>query len=146
MHSSKSPKPVSKKLPLQMKVKINKYINKQKKNQAQLGTSSLLAKCLVQSCSLGTGGLRTVSIIICRSDTPAGVQASLYYQCSAMTNNFLLLNSDKTEVLLTGTNFCAKLEYCPTLDSFSVKFSSSFKDLGVIVDSSLSFEGHFSSN
>ncbi len=44
-----------------------------------------------------------------------------------MTNNFLLLNSDKTEIL----------DGCPVT-------SSTVKNLGVILDSNLSFENHIS--
>ncbi len=65
---------------------------------------------------------------------------------SWMTRNFLLLNSDKTEVLLIGpknhpqnllqNNF--NIEGCP------VTLSTTVKDLGVILDRNLSFEHHIS--
>ncbi len=47
-----------------------------------------------------------------------------------MTNNFLLLNSDKTEDVL-------QLDRCPVT-------SSKVKNMGVILDSNLSFENHIS--
>ncbi len=50
-----------------------------------------------------------------------------------MTSNFLLLNSEKTEVLIikSKTPTCNNLEHCLTLDGCSVDSSSSFKNLGV---------------
>ncbi len=58
-----------------------------------------------------------------------------------MTNNFLLLNSGKTEILLTGpnnsSNYYLQLDGCPVT-------SSTVKNLGVILDSNLSFEKHIS--
>ncbi|XP_056618644.1 uncharacterized protein LOC130433018 isoform X2 [Triplophysa dalaica] len=61
-----------------------------------------------------------------------------------MSNNFLLLNSDKTEVLLTGPKTAMRnnQEYCLTIDGCSIKSSSSAKNLGVVFDSTLSFESH----
>ncbi len=54
-----------------------------------------------------------------------------------MTSNFLLLNSEKTEVLIIGqkTSACNNLEHCPTLDGCSVNSSSSVRNLGVLFDS-----------
>ncbi len=57
-----------------------------------------------------------------------------------MTNTFLLLNSDKTEILLIGPknstqNHNLKLDVCTVT-------SSTVKNLGVILDSTLSFENH----
>ncbi len=62
-----------------------------------------------------------------------------------MTNNFLLLNSDKTEILLIGPKkqyteslglqFATRRMYCYFLYS---------QNLGVILDSNLSFENHIS--
>ncbi len=60
-----------------------------------------------------------------------------------MTSNFLLLNSDKTEILLIGP----KNQYSESiglhLDGCTVT-SSTVKNLGVILDSNLSFENHIS--
>ncbi len=46
-----------------------------------------------------------------------------------MTNNFLLLNSEKTEVLIIGpkTSTCNNLEHCLTLDGCFVDSSSSVR-------------------
>ncbi len=58
-----------------------------------------------------------------------------------MTNNFLLLNSDKTEILLIGpknsTHNLLDLDGCTVT-------SSTVRNLGVILDSNLSFENHIS--
>ncbi len=64
-----------------------------------------------------------------------------------MTSNFLLLNSEKTEVLIIRpkTPTCNNLEHCLTLDVCSVDSSSSVRNLGVLFDSNLSFESHVSS-
>ncbi len=64
-----------------------------------------------------------------------------------MTSNFLLLNSEKTEVLIIGpkTPTCNNLEHYLTLDGCSVNSSSSVRNLGVLFDSNLSFESHVSS-
>ncbi len=64
-----------------------------------------------------------------------------------MTSNFLLLNSEKTEVLIIGpiTPTCNNLEYCLTLDGCSVNSSSSVRNLGVLFDNNLSFDSHVSS-
>ncbi len=49
-----------------------------------------------------------------------------------MTSNFLLLNSEKTEVLIIGpkTPTSNNLEHCLTLDGCSVNSSSSVRNLG----------------
>ncbi|KAI2644828.1 putative RNA-directed DNA polymerase from transposon BS [Labeo rohita] len=62
-----------------------------------------------------------------------------------MTNNFLLLNSDKTEILLIGpkNNTQNLLTYNLQLDGCTVT-STTVKSLGVILDSNLSFENHIS--
>ncbi len=62
-----------------------------------------------------------------------------------MTNNFLLLNSDKTEILLIGPKNSTQilLDYNLQLDGCAVT-SSKVKNLGVILDSNLSFENHIS--
>ncbi len=62
-----------------------------------------------------------------------------------MTNNFLLLNSDKTEILLIGPKNSTqnRLDHNLQLDRCTVT-SSTVKNLGVILDSNLSFENHIS--
>ncbi len=65
-----------------------------------------------------------------------------------MTSNFLLLNSEYTEVLIIGPKnpTCNNLEHYLTLDGCSVNSSSSsVRHLGVLFDSNLSFESHVSS-
>ncbi len=64
-----------------------------------------------------------------------------------MMNNFLLLNSEKTEVLIIGPkNYTSNnLEHCLTLDGCSLDSSSSVRNLGVLFDSNLSFDSHVSS-
>ncbi len=63
-----------------------------------------------------------------------------------MKNNFLLLNSEKIEVLIIGPkNHKSNLEHCLTLDSCSVDSSSSVRNLGVLFESNLSFDSHVSS-
>ncbi len=64
-----------------------------------------------------------------------------------MTNNFLLLNSEKTEVLIIGpkNHKSNNLEHCLTLDGCSLDSSSSVRNLGVLFDSNLSFDSHVSS-
>ena len=63
-----------------------------------------------------------------------------------MTCNFLLLNSDKTEVLLISPKNCPQnlLQYNFNLEGCPVTLSSTVKDLGVILDRNLSFENHIS--
>ncbi len=64
-----------------------------------------------------------------------------------MTSNFLLVNSEKTEVLIIGpkTFACNNLDHCLILDGCSVNSSSSVRNLGVLFDRNLSFEKHVSS-
>ncbi|KAI2647424.1 RNA-directed DNA polymerase from mobile element jockey [Labeo rohita] len=64
-----------------------------------------------------------------------------------MTSNFLLLNSEKIEVLIIGpkTSACNNLQHCLILDGCSVNSSSSVRNLGVLFDGNLSFENHISS-
>ncbi len=54
-----------------------------------------------------------------------------------MTSNFLLLNSDKTEILIIGHKNNLQLGGCTVT-------SSTVKNLDVILDSNLSFENHIS--
>ncbi len=60
-----------------------------------------------------------------------------------MTNNFLLLNSDKTGILLIGPKNSTQnlLDHNLQLDRCTVT-SSAVKNLGVILDSNLSFKNH----
>ncbi len=62
-----------------------------------------------------------------------------------MTNNFLLLNSDKTEILLIGPENSTQnlLDHNLQLVGCTVT-SSTVKKPGVILDSNLSFENHIS--
>ncbi len=62
-----------------------------------------------------------------------------------MTNHFLLLNSDKTEILLIGPKNSTQnlLDHNLQLDGCTVTYST-VKNLGVILDSNLSFENHIS--
>ncbi len=57
-----------------------------------------------------------------------------------MTNNFLLLNSDKTEILLIGPKNSTQniLDHNLQLDECTLT-SSTVKNLGVILDSNPSF-------
>ncbi len=54
-----------------------------------------------------------------------------------MTNNYLLLNSEKIEVLIIGpkNHISNNLEHCLTLDDCSLDSSSSVSNLGVLFDS-----------
>uniref|UniRef100_A0AAR2KHK1 Reverse transcriptase domain-containing protein n=1 Tax=Pygocentrus nattereri TaxID=42514 RepID=A0AAR2KHK1_PYGNA len=65
---------------------------------------------------------------------------------SWMSHNFLLLNSDKTEVLLLGPKAARnKLSHLMlNLADFSVTPGSTAKNLGVIIDSDLAFDKHIS--
>ncbi len=62
-----------------------------------------------------------------------------------MNNNFPLLNSDKTEILLIGPKNSAQniLDNNLQVDWCNVT-SSTVKHMGVILDSNLSFENHIS--
>ncbi len=64
-----------------------------------------------------------------------------------MTNNFLLLNYEKTEVLIIGhkNHPSNNLEHCLTLDGCSLDSSSSVRNLGVLFDSNLFFDSPVSS-
>ncbi len=60
-----------------------------------------------------------------------------------MTNNFLLLNSDKTEILFIGPKNSTLniMDHNLKLDGCNV-ISSTVKNLSVILDSNLSLENH----
>ncbi|XP_053477756.1 uncharacterized protein LOC128605914 [Ictalurus furcatus] len=61
-----------------------------------------------------------------------------------MLTNFLLLNSDKTEILLLGSRVARNnlSDHMVTLDGLSVSTCTAVKDLEVIIDSSLSFDAY----
>ncbi|XP_053536545.1 uncharacterized protein LOC128632878 [Ictalurus punctatus] len=61
-----------------------------------------------------------------------------------MLTYFLLFNSDKTEILVLGPRVARdKLsDHMVTLDGLSISSCTAVKDLGLIIDSSLSFDGH----
>ncbi len=83
------------------------------------------------------------------------IQRVFYNRCSRVLEKFvrisgvqwcfLLLNSDKTEILLVGPKNSTQnlLDYNLQLDGCTVT-SSTVKNLGVILDSNLSFENHIS--
>ena len=61
-----------------------------------------------------------------------------------MAQNFLLLNSDKTEIMVVGPkslrhNLSA---YMTNIDGLSITSSAVIKDLGVTLDSDLAFDAH----
>ena len=61
-----------------------------------------------------------------------------------MAQNFLLLNSDKTEIMVVRPkslrhNLSA---YMPNIDGISIMSSAVIKDLGVTLDSDLAFDAH----
>ncbi len=60
-----------------------------------------------------------------------------------MTANFLQLNRGKTEILVVGTKAQRQL-VCEYLESRSLKTSDQIKNLGVTMDSELSFKDHIS--
>ncbi len=68
-------------------------------------------------------------------------------ECIVDINYFLLLNSEKTEVLIIGpkNHTSNNLEHCLTFDGCSLDSSSSVRNLGVLFDSNLSFDSHISS-
>lgn len=64
-----------------------------------------------------------------------------------MTQNLLKLNSNKTEILLIGSKSTITKSQDPniSIDGTTVPLSSQVKSLGVILDSTLSFEPHLNS-
>ncbi len=61
-----------------------------------------------------------------------------------MTNNLLLLNSDKTDILLIIINSTQNiLDHNLQLDGYTIT-SSTVKNMGVILDRNLYFENHIS--
>lgn len=63
-----------------------------------------------------------------------------------MTQNYLLLNQDKTEVIVLGPQRLREMlsKQIISLDNTSVSSSSTVKNLGVIFDDDLSFKAHIS--
>ena len=61
-----------------------------------------------------------------------------------MTDNFLCLNSEKTEIMLVGSPYhLRKAEpVALTLDGSNVEFQTKLRNLGVIFDANLTFEPH----
>ena len=61
-----------------------------------------------------------------------------------MTQNFLLLNSDKTEIMVVGPKSLRRnvSAYMPNIDGISITSSAVIKDLGVTLDSDLAFDAH----
>lgn len=61
-----------------------------------------------------------------------------------MKDNFLQLNSSKTEALLIGTSkqFTSAANICPTITGQAIHVSSVISNLGVKFDPSLSFDAH----
>ena len=74
----------------------------------------------------------------------ARLQACLKDIKTWMTQNFLLLHSYKTEVVVFGPErFREKLSsYIVTLDGISLACSTTVRNLGVIFDHNLSFDAH----
>ena len=60
-----------------------------------------------------------------------------------MTKNFLLLNSDKTDILIIGPKSLRDkfMQFYLQLDGFSVSAKAVVKNLGLTIDSELSLEG-----
>ena len=77
----------------------------------------------------------------------AQVSRAIFSVCSWMIDNGLKMNDDKTEVLLIGTNKRMAQVEGPTaltvLDC-QVPFVDKIKNLGVLLDSTLSFDAHIS--
>ena len=74
----------------------------------------------------------------------AKLQACLKDLKTWMTRNFLLLNADKTEVIVLGPKHHRNkiITDIATLDGFSLASSDTVRNLGVIFDQDLSFNSH----
>ena len=61
-----------------------------------------------------------------------------------MTYNFLLLNSDTTDVMLVGPKHLRKTlsSHRPTLDGITLISNTSIKNLGVIINQDLLLDSH----
>ena len=61
-----------------------------------------------------------------------------------MTQNFLLLNSDKTEIMVVGAKSLRHnlSVYMPNIDEISIMSSAVIKNLDVTLDSDLAFDAH----
>uniref|UniRef100_A0A3Q3KA17 Reverse transcriptase domain-containing protein n=1 Tax=Monopterus albus TaxID=43700 RepID=A0A3Q3KA17_MONAL len=78
------------------------------------------------------------------SDQLVKLQACLKDIKAWMTCNFLLLNSDKTEVIVLGPENLRNLlsNHIVTLDDIALASSTTVRNLGVIFDQNMSFKSH----
>uniref|UniRef100_A0A8D0CS33 Reverse transcriptase domain-containing protein n=3 Tax=Sander lucioperca TaxID=283035 RepID=A0A8D0CS33_SANLU len=74
----------------------------------------------------------------------AKLQACIKDIKSWMTHNFLMLNSNKTEVIVLGPKHhrTSLSKYIATLDGIALASSTTVRNLGVIFDQDLSFNAH----
>uniref|UniRef100_A0A8D0D0W2 Reverse transcriptase domain-containing protein n=1 Tax=Sander lucioperca TaxID=283035 RepID=A0A8D0D0W2_SANLU len=74
----------------------------------------------------------------------AKLQACIKDIKSWMTHNFLMLNSNKTEVIVLGPKHhrTSLSKYIATLDGIALASSTTVRNLGVIFDQDLSFHAH----
>ena len=70
------------------------------------------------------------------------LETCLYTVKKQMSENFLLLNSDKTEMLVIGPARHHVDQVTTTLDNCVISQSSPVKNLGFTLDSTLSFDQH----